>query len=516
MKKLISLLLALMMVLSLATVSFAADRNETITNGEAITNGSITINTVAANTTYSIYKLLHLDTYDTVEKAYNYYVSEGWENFFDTDEAKQYFTKTSNDYVSWSAATDDATVAAFAKAALAYAKANDIDPVNSITTTNQTSIVFSNLTLGYYLVDSTMGALCGLTTTNPHAAITAKNKVPVVDKQVKEDSTNTWGASNTADIGQTVEFRAIIDVHAGAENYAFHDEMSDGLTYKGVTKIEHVIPASGSTPTKTTTVPAEYYTVKTTETYNLNDDCDFEIVFTQAFCDHLKTNDKIIIYYEAMLNRHAVIAGEGNVNDSYLEYGEDHFTTHDKTQTYTFEFDLVKTDSQNTLIDGAQFKIYDAATGGNEVRVVPLLGADDKTPVLDDNNNPVYRRARENETVGVNIVVNDGIATVVGLDNGEYYLEEVIAPDNYEKLLGRHKFVINGANLNASFTQNPVEGGDPIYSTGSGVHVVNRKGTMLPETGATGTAMFIFFGMFVMLTTGVLLVTKKRMSMIEE
>jgi LPXTG-motif cell wall-anchored protein len=39
---------------------------------------------------------------------------------------------------------------------------------------------------------------------------------------------------------------------------------------------------------------------------------------------------------------------------------------------------------------------------------------------------------------------------------------------------------------------------------------------MLPETGAMGTAMFITFGMFVMLGTGILLVTKKRMSMIED
>ena len=32
--------------------------------------------------------------------------------------------------------------------------------------------------------------------------------------------------------------------------------------------------------------------------------------------------------------------------------------------------DIVKTDSQNMLLNGAKFKIYDAATGGNEVKVV--------------------------------------------------------------------------------------------------------------------------------------------------
>ena len=75
--------------------------------------------------------------------------------------------------------------------------------------------------------------------------------------------------------------------------------------------------------------------------------------------------------------------------------------------------------------------------------------------------------------------------------------------------LGRQEFTIADKNLDSIFN------GD-IYSTGSGVHVVNKSGTMLPETGAMGTTMFIAFGMFVMLGTGILLVTKKRMSMIEE
>ena len=46
--------------------------------------------------------------------------------------------------------------------------------------------------------------------------------------------------------------------------------------------------------------------------------------------------------------------------------------------------------------------------------------------------------------------------------------------------------------------------------------MVNKTGTMLPETGGIGTVLFIAFGTLVVLGTGVLLVTKKRMSMIEE
>ena len=480
MKKTLSILLALVMVLSLATVAFAAE------------TGTITINGISTENIYSIYKMLDLESYDTTVGAYSYTVNSDWTGFFATEDALDYMAIDEAGYVTWIAAEDDDTKAAFAKLALAYAKANGITPVKSSANAGEFAVtedmgVFSNLELGYYLVDSTMGALCGLTTTNPNAYINAKNGTSIIDKTVQEDSTSQWGDSNTADVGQTVNFRTTITVHAGAENYVLHDKMSEGLTFLQVSKIEHI------TNDETHTTPAEKYTVVTK---NLEDGCTFEIRFTQAFCDDLETNDKIVIFYEAMLNRNAVVAQEGNPNETWLDYGDNHHTTHDKTTTYTFGFDVIKTDSQNTLIDGAEFKIYDAATGGSEVAVV----------LMDDG--VTYRRARADET-GVSIVVKDGKVRVVGFDNGVYWLEETDAPDGYNKLTARQKFIISDGNLDSTFNND-------IYSVGSGVQVVNKTGSMLPETGAMGTAMFIFFGTFLVLATGILLITKKRMSMIQE
>ncbi|MBQ7325569.1 MAG: hypothetical protein IJW98_07485, partial [Clostridia bacterium] len=108
-----------------------------------------------------------------------------------------------------------------------------------------------------------------------------------------------------------------------------------------------------------------------------------------------------------------------------------------------------------------------------EIAVVPLMEADDTTPVLDENGNPMYRRARADET-GVAIVVKDGHVTVVGFDNGEYYLEETKAPEGYNILAARHKFTIADANLDSVFN-------DGVFSVGSGVHIVNKSGTMLPR-----------------------------------
>ena len=119
-----------------------------------------------------------------------------------------------------------------------------------------------------------------------------------------------------------------------------------------------------------------------------------------------------------------------------------------------------------------------------------------------------YRSAREDET-GVSIVVKDGMVRVVGLDNGTYYLEETIAPAGYNKLTARHKFIISDGNLDAIFN-------DGVFSTGSGVHVVNKTGSMLPETGGLGTTLFVVFGGIAALGAGIVLFAKKRLSQIEE
>lgn len=481
MKKYIAVLLVAMMVMSLGMTAMAAD------------NGSITINGIHTDNTYEIYRLLDLESYNTSSGAYSYKVNSAWTDFFKAGTgAFDYVAIDGAGYVTWITGEDDDTKAAFAKLALAYAKDHGIAKVKSSKNAGEfvitgTSGKFSNLPLGYYLIDSTMGALCGLTTTNPDASINAKNGSPTIDKQVLEDSTNQWGGDNTADIGQTVEYRVTINVHAGAENYVLHDKMSTGLTFKGVSQIEHIIPGTG-----THVVPVEKYTVKTT---GLTDGCTFEVHFTDAFCDELEMNDKVIVYYSAMLNRNAIVAGDGNNNEAKLKYGDEtevHYTTPDTTKTYTFGIDIIKTDSQNTLIDGAQFKIYDAATGGNEVAVV----------LMDDHI--TYRRARADET-GVDIVVKNGKVRVVGFDNGTYYLEETIAPAGYNKLTARQKFIISDGNLDSVFN-----GG--IYSTGSGVHVVNKTGNMLPETGGFGTTMFLTIGGLLVLGSGVVLVTRRRMA----
>ncbi len=493
MKKIFAILMAIVMMAAIAVPTLAA--------GE----GSITINSVTDGVTYKVYKMLDLESYNAASGAYSYLVNPAWASFFtEGTGALNYMSIEASEphYVTWIGGDSATAKETFAKLALDYAEANGIAPVKSSENAGEFVVsegkgVFSNLDLGYYLVDSSMGALCGLTTTNPNAYIDAKNGIPTVDKQVMEDSTSNWGSANTADIGQDIFFKVTISVHPGAQNYVLHELLPAGLTFKGVTKVEHVIP-----DVETHEVEATKYTVLTGST--VTDGHTFDVVFSNEVCEELETNDKLVVYYTAMLNRNAVIAGAGNVNTAYLTFGtpaagqEDaHKSNEDTTVTYTFGVDIIKTDSQNILLDGATFKIYNAETGGTEVPVV----------LMDDG--VTYRRARADET-GVVIDVNDGKARIVGFDNGTYYLEEVDAPDGYNKLTSRTRFIISDNNLYASFSA------DGTYSVNSGVQVVNKTGSMLPETGGLGTTIFMTVGGLLVLGAGVILFAKKRMAQIAE
>jgi len=504
MKKLMSILLAIAL-LTMVIVPVSAEET-----------GSITINGVGTEAEYAVYKMLKLDSYNTTLGAYSYTVEPTWLDFFALSDTLTYVSVSKSDnsdieYVTWIGGDDAETIATFAQKALAWARENDVDPAKTSANAGEfvvtgTTGKFSDLELGYYLVDSSMGALCGLTTTNPDASINAKNGAPTIDKKVQEDSgvhnaDGGWGIVNTADIGQIVDFVITINVHAGAQNYVLYDNLSESFTYTDLSSVTKVVPATNTT---TDLVEGVDYVITATPDAADNDHIhSFTIEFKEDFCKELETNDKLVVAYKAMLTRKATIAGAGNINTAWLSYGTTtttgttHKTASGTTTTYTYGFDLVKTDSQNSKLDGAKFRIYDAASGGTEVAVVKM-----------DDGTGNYRRARADET-GVEINVADGEVRLVGFDNGTYYLEETAAPEGYNKITVRQKFIISDGNLDAVYN-------DGVFSSGSGVHVVNKTGSMLPETGGIGTTLFITFGGFAVMAAAVVLFARKRMEQIAE
>ena len=192
-KKLASLLLALALAFALAVPAFA--ESET---------GSITINDAVVGQTYTIYQILDLESYNASANAYAYKAATAWSAFINDGAIKGvYVNVDAQGYVTWK---DGADAAAFAKAAQKYAKENNSIANQGSVTATTTTVSFNGLDLGYYLVDTTLGTLCSLDTTNPNVEMYEKNEVPTNVKTVEEDSNNTWGSKDDADIGQTVSF----------------------------------------------------------------------------------------------------------------------------------------------------------------------------------------------------------------------------------------------------------------------------------------------------------------------
>lgn len=433
----------------------------------AANNGTITINKAVVDETYSIYRVLDLETYDKTNNHYIYRANEKFEAFITSTEGQKYLEARNENGATYYVWKTGADVVEFSKAALAYAKANNVIPVDSKKATS-TTVKFDKLPLGYYLVNTTTGSLLNLTTTNPDAVIKEKNTVvPKVDKEVKEDSTGAYGTTNDATIGDTIEFKATITTGAGFTKYVLRDTMSAGLTFNANSVVVKV---------GTTTVDKSNYTVTPNK-----DGYTFVVEFKDSYIVTLPKNTVIEVYYTATLNENAVVEGNGNPNELDLAYGENNTTDKVKTTTYTYAFDLVKNDKDKNQLEGAKFKLLDKT--GKEIKVV-----------LVDVTKNIYRVAVGNEE-GVLIVV--GKATIEGLDADEYQLEEVEAPVGYNKLTSTVKFTITGKNGNNTYERVSNE-------------VINYTGSQLPETGGMGTTLFLTLGSILVIGFGLLLVTKLR------
>lgn len=478
-KKLVSLLLTLVMVLSMSITAFAAESSAT-------KQGKITINNAIPGEKYTIYRIFDLES--ASETAYSYTVNKAWTDFFKEGAEGLEHVEIKNGYVY---TKSDFKAAEFAEKALKYATENGITSVGVTQTAPEatgssttSTVVFDNLELGYYLVDSSLGVLCSLDTTNKEVIMQEKNAAPTVDKKVKEESNteNPWGDSNTAQIGDTVEFKTTIHAKKGAQNYVLHDKMEAGLTL-----IADSIKIDGLTKD-------EGYTV-ITDTTSITDECTFEIKFKQTYLDAITEDTNIVVTYSAILNEKAEIDSGVNENKTKLDYGDSSSTEWDTTETKTFQFDLVKTDSDNNLLNGAKFELYSAKTEGERIKLVEE----------DDGSYRVATADEQNVSGFTSAVIEAGKVTVKGLDaNTTYWLEEIEAPAGYNKLTERQEVKMENDNLKATMN------GD-TWSEG-GVHVINQTGAVLPSTGGIGTTIIYVAGSVLVLAAAVLLITKKRMS----
>ena len=403
-KKIAAIMFAFMMVVSMSC-NVKADEGF---YGDG--DGTITITNAQVDKTYTIYEMLQLESFSG--DNYSYKVADGWEAFFSTGEGANYMQKDGNGYMTYKTGMNtQENLREFAQKALAYAKQGHGIHSTSQPATSDT-VTFRNLKLGYYLVDSSAGALCGLTTTKKNASIEEKNGVPTVEKTILESNKND--TDNYANIGDVVKYQTIITAQKGAQTYVLHDTMDKGLTFNNDVKVK----VSGDTNFLTSTD----YTVVT----NPEDKCTFDIEFSDTFLKTINQETKIEVTYSATLNADALIHVSNN-NTTYLTYGNNNKTNTSETHTVTYEIKVLKyTKTKDTPLANAKFSLFNQETGGNAYTLVQ------KT----DTTN--YRLAMTGEDGITEITTNDsGKFSIQGLKPGVYWLEETAAPKGYNKLAKR-------------------------------------------------------------------------------
>lgn len=468
-----ALLAALALVLAMAVPAWAEGNT-----------GSITVEKAKAGETYSIYKIFDVVSYDTSVSPSKivYKVTSEWKDFFAIGNAGvKYITLDKNDQVS-KTSLDASNAADFAKDAIEWANTKKIKATAS-EVAGENGVRFTDVADGYYLVNTSLGALCSLNNvTGNNALVSEKNSVPSVEKKVKNGS--VYDDSNSAKIGDTVDYQTTITITGNVKNVVLHDKMEKGLTFDN---------NSVKVKVDNGDVVVSNYTLTTS---NLSDGCTFEIEFKDDYIANLPAGTQIIVTYSASLNENAVIGPTGNKNDTWLKYGNNGSVT-SETTTYSYSFDLVKTDSDGTLLAGAKFKLYADQDCTNEIELV-----------ADGANG--YRVATTGET-GVQYIETkaNSALTIKGLKGTTtYYLKEIEAPKGYNELENAFAFNIASANIssNLSDTSNKWDEGKS-----TGIHIINNAGTTLPSTGGMGTTVFYVVGGGLMAVAVVLLVTKKRM-----
>lgn len=166
-----------------------------------------------------------------------------------------------------------------------------------------------------------------------------------------------------------------------------------------------------------------------------------------------------------------------------------------KVEVFSFNIVINKYAANNaeTKLEGAKFVLkkgangpyykYDAATKA----VTWVAAKADATEVSTDAN---------------------GAARFDGLQAGTYSLEETAAPAGYNQLTNDITIVLDTKGSATIDGAASAPRADHSLTTG----VANSTGTMLPETGGTGTVIFVALGALAVICAGVFLVTNKRMS----
>lgn len=563
MKKLASLILAVVMVLSMTVAAFAEETNYTITvKHQSGTNVSL------AGNTYKAYKLFDV-TYNTERDAYAYTIAPEFENF-------SYSRVRGEDLIEYVAGlgNNSEELNAFAQSVFSYITENNIAfKASEKVAEGADSVVLNVGEPGYYLVSGTATtengesviAACALNTAAPNTEVNVKADAPSLEKKIIENDKAV--DANNAAIGDTVHYQITSKVPnmTGYEKYYFvvNDTLSAGLTFGEINKNSVQVKIGNANKTMD-----DDYTVEVSK--NADGTTSMAIIFKNFVQYKDQVGADIVIDYTAVINENAVIGSEGNDNVAKLEYSNNPNVTpngdpenpdkpgpddpkgetpEDRVITYVTGIELIKVDGNDgDRLVGAEFEIKGDKI--NKVKVIKETFEEDtngKYYKLTDGTFTIDEPAEENddkyesttvkykktqvvewnettETVSATgIVGTDGVLRFDGLAEGTYTITEVVAPNGYNLLeepisvtitctepqnvdvtdTAEWKYSATGNGLN-------ITNGDLNTDGRIELSIANFAGTLLPSTGGIGTTIFYAAGIILMAGAVFFVVRRKR------
>lgn len=418
--------------------------------------------------------------------------------------------------------------------------------VSSKAETNNTAKI-ENLTTGYYFVkdaDTTnsldvytrfiVEVLHGTTQVN------LKADVPSVVKKVQDetadkdknadDNDNGYGDTADHEINESFKFKLTATIPAATDvaNYkdayklVFHDTMSDGITYESIDSVklngkaatdgsaEEVTVLKGTDPNQYSTTVADKqaggsWSLTIPDLRKFTElDYSKDVTVTVVYNAHLNANATVTKASGATDNKNSVDLDYSN-NPNAEEKGTTHNTPGNTVYVFTYGLDNTKVDANtNETLGGAVFT---------------MKNSDDKVIKFTQNTKGEYVVDPTNGTITTLTSSSSEDATkgkfnIIGLDAGTYTLTETKAPDGYNKLsksitvkvTATHNLATDEPNhVNLSYEKT----GDP--SKGSSLTIGNSKGSTLPSTGGMGTTLlYVAGGILVACAAAYVVLNKKR------
>ena len=474
MKKFLSILMVLTLVLSLGISAFAAENN-----------GSITINNATIGETYRIYRVFDA-TYNSDGDVT--YTIKSSDPFFallfgaDGNTPNEFFTyHKSTGVVTKNAGVSDADLFAYLKGLIATVAPTASKEAEDVT------VVFDTLTTGYYVIDREKpdASAVTITTAKPHAVVNDKNLYPGgdLDKTSDKDSASVgdtihWTVTFTAtnyDDGNKIEYYSITDTLTPA-GWAAIDTSSIQIKIDG-TVVANWTLVSGDANGFEINLPWI--------------DSDGEFIYDPSV--------SVVITYSAVVLDAAIAndpTAKENKNKVELEWNGGGIDAPGVGDVAVFNMGFTKVDGTDTTktLPGAIFELY----------------------VDEECLYPVYVKAGSAE--GVYIVENGGTNTqmvtpasgqiiIQGLEGGTYYLKEIKAPDGYNLLTSTMEVEV-GSGDSDEMVVNSVS-----YTVSNAeLTIKNNSGVELPSTGGEGTFWLITIGTLMAIGFAVFLITHKKMS----